>query len=256
MQSPLAVRIRKKTTEALSYYDMIAPGDRIMVCTSGGKDSTILALTLKEIQKRAAIPFTMQAVLLDQKQPGFDADAFCQWMAEHGVPVTILAEDTYAIVQDKTAPGKTYCGLCSRLRRGIFYNYAAQEGYDKIALGHHRDDLNQTLLLNLFYGGRIASMPPKLLADDKRNTVIRPLALVPEEWLIALAQEWAFPVIPCNLCGSQENLKRQKIKALLASLGEENSQLAASLLTAQQNVRLTQLADQRFLPGFLPGSPS
>lgn len=237
----LRVRIRKKITEAVSDYGLIESGDRIMICVSGGKDSTILALMLKDMQSKAPIDFTLQAVMLDQRQPGFYAKNFQDWLAEQGLPLTVIEEDTYKIVKQKTLPGKSFCGLCSRLRRGVFYNYAESQGYSKIALGHHRDDLNETVLLNLFYNGRIAGMPAKLLSDDQRNIVIRPMVYVPEAWLKAYAAELKIPVIPCNLCGSQDNLKRAQIKSLLQDLEKSQPGIAASMLSAQQNVRSSQL---------------
>lgn len=249
-------KIRRKIVEAASDYELIEPSDRIMVCVSGGKDSTILALMLASIRERAPFEFDFSAVILDQKQPGFQLDAYRTWLEARGIPLTVISEDTYSIVKDKVAPGKSYCGLCSRLRRGIFYNYAHANGYTKIALGHHRDDLNQTVLLNLFYSGRMAGMPPKLFADDGRNTVIRPMAYVPEAWLSAYAKELMIPVIPCNLCGSQANLKRRKIKDLLRSLESDFPQLGASLLTAQQNVRPSQLLDRTLMDFRSGGRPS
>lgn len=243
LQSDIGDKIRRDVVRALSDYRLIEEGDRVMVGMSGGKDSSILLLMLDEIRRRAPISFTLHPVMLDQKQPGFDETAFCAWFAERGLPVTVIGEDTYAIVKEKTEPGKSYCGLCSRLRRGILYNYAAEHGYSKIALGHHRDDLNVTMLLNLFYNGRISSMPPKLLSDDERNTVIRPLCYVAEEAIIALAGEIGFPIVPCNLCGTQDNLKRARLKTLVRELEHEIPNLSASLLTAQKNVRPSQLAD-------------
>lgn len=243
MHSQLSEKIRGDVVRALSDYRLIEEGDRVMVGISGGKDSAVLLLLLDEIRRRAPFAFTLHPVMLDQKQPGFDEKAFCAWFAERGLPITVIGEDTYAIVKEKTEPGKAYCGLCSRLRRGILYNYAHAHGYNKIALGHHRDDLNVTMLLNLFYGGRIASMPPKLLSDDKRNTVIRPLCYVPEESIATLAAEIGFPIIPCNLCGSQDGLKRARLKKLVRELEEEIPNISASLLTAQKNVRPSQLAD-------------
>ena len=230
--------------KAIHDYSMLEDGDRVMVCTSGGKDSTIMLLLFQEIKKRARFAFDFDAVLLDQKQPGFNVDAYREFLGEQGIPLTVITEDTYNIVQEKVEVGKSFCGLCSRLRRGILYNYAHAHGFTKLALGHHRDDLNETVLLNLFYSGRIASMPPKLFSDDGRNVVIRPLCYIAEDWLQNYAVELEIPVIPCNLCGSQENLKRQKIKSLLANLEKEHPGIRSSLLTAQQNVRPSQMADQ------------
>ena len=240
----LAEKIRKKVVGALSDYQMIEPGDKIMVAVSGGKDSSILLMMLSEIQKRSKIPFTFEAVLLDQKQPGFDAKAFAKWLENQNLKLTIIQEDTYSIVTDKVQDGKSFCGLCSRLRRGILYNYAHDNGFNKLALGHHRDDLIETVLLNMFFNGRISSMPPKLKSDDGRNVVIRPLSYVPEQWLIDHAKELEFPVIPCNLCGSQENLQRAKVKNMLRNLEKENKDLGSSMLRSLQNVRSSQLMDR------------
>lgn len=240
----LEEKIRKKTVAALSDYQMIEPDDRIMVAVSGGKDSSIMLLMLREIQKRSKIPFSFEAVILDQKQPGFKVDSFRTWLDGLGFSLTVIEEDTYGIVTDKVSSGKSFCGLCSRLRRGILYNYAHDKGFNKIALGHHRDDLNETVLLNMFFNGRISTMPPKLKSDDGRNIVIRPLAYVPEQWLTDYAKYLDFPVIPCNLCGSQENLQRVKVKALLRNLEEENKDLGSSMLRSLQNIRPSQLLDR------------
>lgn len=236
-------RLRKNVVATIAKFHLLSESDKVMVAVSGGKDSTILLLILEDIRRRAPFPFTLQAVLLDQKQPGFDATAYTAWLKAKGLDLIILNEDTYSIVKDKVAVGKSYCGLCSRLRRGILYNYAHEHGYTKIALGHHRDDANQTLLMNLFYVGRLAAMPPKLLSDDRRNVVIRPLAEISEDSLKAYAAELTIPVIPCNLCGSQENLKRQEMKDLLRQLETKHPGLQASMLTAMQNVKPTQLFD-------------
>lgn len=239
----LLEKIRKEMVGALARYTMIEEGDRVMVGISGGKDSALLLLLLEEVRKRAPMSFTLHPVMLDQKQPGFAPEKFLAWFAERDLPITVIGEDTYSIVTEKIEPGKTYCSLCSRLRRGVLYNHAHAHGYNKIALGHHRDDLNQTVLMNLFFVGRMSGMPPKLRSDDDRNTVIRPLCHVPEAWLIEAAKSLEIPVIPCNLCGSQENLQRKKMKILLKQLEQDIPNVSASLLTAQQNVRPSQLAD-------------
>jgi tRNA 2-thiocytidine biosynthesis protein TtcA len=241
---PLAVKIRKQITRALSEYSMIAPNDKIMVGTSGGKDSTILAILMKEIQKRAPMDFTFEAVMLDQKQPGFDAMAFKSFMADQQIKLTVLEEDTFSIVKEKTAPGGTYCSLCSRLRRGILYNYAHQNNFTKIALGHHRDDMIETFMLNIFYSGKLGSMPPKLYSNDHRNIVIRPLAFVAEDEIIELSQLWNIPIIPCNLCGSQEGLKRARMKTLLTTLEKEIPDIRRSMANALGNVELSHLLDK------------
>lgn len=235
--------IRKKVTAALSDYQMIAGGDRILCAVSGGKDSTILALTLEQIRKKSKLSFEFDAVILDQKQPGFYLDRYASWLESQGLKLKVIEEDTYSIVKDKVKANKTYCGLCSRLRRGVLYNYAYENSYNKIALGHHRDDLNETVLMNMLLNGRIASMPPKLRSDDKRNIVIRPLSYVPEKILSEYAKQLEIPVIPCNLCGSQDNMMRKRIKSLIKELEVANPNVGASLLAAQKNVRLSQLAD-------------
>jgi tRNA 2-thiocytidine biosynthesis protein TtcA len=243
--SKLQERLRRLVVAAMADYQMVEEGDRVMVAVSGGKDSSLLLVLLHEIQQRAPFRFELQPVLLDQKQPGFQAEGFRQWVVDQtGQELVILQEDTYSIVKDKVVPGKSFCGLCSRLRRGVLYNYAAEHGFTKLALGHHRDDLNETLLLNLFFNGRLSSMPPKLKSDDERNVVIRPLAYVAETAIAELVGSWDIPVIPCNLCGSQENLQRARIKQMLRNMHEEYPDLASSMLKAQQNVRKSQLADR------------
>ncbi len=243
-ENPLAIKIRKQIVSALADYNMLESGDRVMVCCSGGKDSSLLLALLAEIRRRAPFNFDFEAVMLDQKQPGFDATNFKTWVASLDVKLTIVERDTYSIVKEKVTDG-VYCSLCSRLRRAILYDHAINEGFTKLALGHHRDDANQTLLLNLFYSGKISSMPPKLKSDDGRNVLIRPMAFVAEEDLIQLSQEWAIPVIPCNLCGSQSGMKRQMLKGWLKEMEVKIPGIQASMLTAQTNVRESQLADQR-----------
>ncbi len=243
LEHSLAVSIRKQMVQAISEYKMFEEGDKVMVCVSGGKDSSILLALLNEIQKKAPYNFSLEAVMLDQKQPGFDATAYQDWVQSLGVKLTILERDTYSIVKEKITTG-TYCSLCSRLRRGILYNHAEAEGFTKMALGHHRDDLAETLLLNLFYTGRMASMPPKLKSDDGRNILVRPLSYVAENDLIELAKIWDFPVVPCNLCGSQEGMKRKKIKRLLRDLEKDIPHLGNSMLKAMSNIRPSQMLDQ------------
>ncbi len=245
LEIPLAVKVRKQITRGLSEYHMINQGDKIMVAVSGGKDSTVLSLLLKEIQKKAEIDFSFEAVMLDQKQPGFDARAFQAFMADQQIKLTILEEDTYSIVKEKTAEGGTYCSLCSRLRRGILYNYAHKHQFNKIALGHHRDDMIQTFLLNIFYSGKLASMPPKLYSNDHRNIVIRPLTFVAESDIVELARDWQFPIIPCNLCGSQEGLKRERMKQLLDDLEKEIPDIRKSMINALTNIELSHLLDKK-----------
>jgi len=240
---PLAERIRREIARASHDFNMIENGDRILVCVSGGKDSSILLALLTEIQRRAALKFELEAVILDQKQPGFQVEEFRRFVESLGVKLTVLERDTYSIVTEKIQDG-VYCSLCSRLRRAILYDYAYENGFTKMALGHHRDDLIETTMLNLFYSGSLASMPPKLLSDDGRNVIIRPLAYVPERWLKELSQVWQFPIIPCNLCGSQDGLKRKKMKALVQSLEKEIPNLGSAFLNALSNVRPSQLMDQ------------
>lgn len=244
LQSPLAAKIRKQVVEALAQFTMLAPADRVLVCVSGGKDSSILLALLKEVQRKAAFGFEIEAAILDQGHPGFEVRPFQSFVENDlGVKLHILTKDTYSIVKEKVTSG-VYCSLCSRLRRGILYTFAAENKFTKLAMGHHRDDLIETLLMNLFYTGKTATMPPKLLSDDKRNILIRPLAFVPEKELTQLAQEWAFPVIPCNLCGSQDGMKRQKIKALVKNLEIENPSLGNSILGAMGNIHVSQMLDQ------------
>lgn len=239
----IATKIRKQCVKAINDYHMLEDGDKVLVAISGGKDSTILALMLKEIQSKAKIDFELDFLMVDQKQPGFFADNYIQWMHNQGIKVKILEEDTYSIVTDKVAKHKSFCGLCSRLRRGILYNYAHTHKHSKIALGHHRDDLNETILMNMFYAGTLASMPPKLRSDDGRNVIIRPLCYVAEENLKLYEKQLEIPVMPCNLCGSQDNLRRQKIKNLLSTLSGDEVELGAKMLAAQTNIKLSQLAD-------------
>lgn len=239
----LEERIRKTMVGTIAEHDLLEKHDRVLVAVSGGKDSTILLLMLDAIRRRAPFPFEIEPVLLDQKQPGFDAKRYSDWLAARGFALTILEQDTYSIVVSRTAPGKSYCGLCSRLRRGALYSYAADEGFTKIALGHHREDLNETLLLNLFFSGVLGSMPARLESDDGRNVVIRPMAEVAEADLSRHAERLTIPVIPCNLCGNQERARRQEMKALIADLETRYPGLRGSMLTAQKNLRPSQLID-------------
>ncbi len=241
---PLAAHIRREIVRASSDFQMIEDGDRILVCVSGGKDSTIVLALLTEVKRRAALNFDLEAIILDQKQPGFDVVAFKSFIESLGVKLTVLERDTYSIVTDKIQDG-TFCSLCSRLRRAILYDYAFENGFTKMVLGHHRDDLIETTLLNLFYSGNVASMPPKLRSDDGRNVIIRPLAYVPEKQLIELSQIWKFPVIPCNLCGSQDGMKRKRMKILIKNLEKEIPNLGSTFITALSNIKPSQLLDQK-----------
>lgn len=236
-------RLKKALGQAVVGYRMLAEGDRVMVALSGGKDSYALLVLLDELVKRAPIRFELIPVHLDQKQPGYDGAPLRAWLERRGGEFHILEEDTYSVVTDKIPAEKTYCGLCSRLRRGILYNAAERLGCTKIALGHHRDDAIETLLLNQFFSGQLKTMPPILRSDDGRNTVIRPLYHCAEADLITYAAGQAFPIVPCNLCGSQENLWRQQVKDLLADLEGRIPDVRRSLLGALGNVRPTHLAD-------------
>jgi tRNA 2-thiocytidine biosynthesis protein TtcA len=229
--------------EAIAEYNLIEEGDKVAVCVSGGKDSSVLLALLAEIARRAPYQFSIEAVMLDQGHPGFDPNPFSKWVESLEIPFHLLRKDTFSIVKEKVTDG-VYCSLCSRLRRGILYNFTAQNSFTKMALGHHREDMNETLMMNLFFTGKISGMPPKLKSDDGRNILIRPLVYVAENEIRELAESWGFPIIPCNLCGSQEGMKRQKVKKLLADLEKEIPYLANSMIKAQSNVHISQLRDQ------------
>lgn len=244
LESPLAIKIRKQIVQALNEFNMIDDGDKIAVAVSGGKDSSILVVLLNEIRRRSERNFTLEAMILDQKQPGFDVTAFKAWIEGMGIKLNVLERDTYTVVKEKTPAGATFCTLCSRYRRAILYDFAHDNGFTKMALGHHRDDLIETTLLNLFYVGRLASMPAKLKSDDGRNIVLRPLAYVAEKDLEQLASEWNFPIIPCNLCGSQDGLKRKRMKNLVRELEKEIPAIGGSILSALANIQPSQMLDQ------------
>ncbi len=239
----LQARLRGLVGKAIEDYAMIADGDRVMVCLSGGKDSYTLLDVLRSLQRSAPVRFELVAVNLDQKQPGFPAHVLPEYLAALGVPHAILEQDTYSVVKRVIPEGRTMCGLCSRLRRGRLYRYAAENGITKIALGHHRDDIVETLFLNLFFGGRMKAMPPKLLSEDRRHVVIRPLAYVPEREIERYARARAFPIIPCRLCGSQENLQRVAVKKMLADWEREFPGRTETIFSALRNVSASHLAD-------------
>ena len=240
--------LRRDVGRAIVDFNMIEDGDLVMVCISGGKDSYTLLNILQSLQKYAPIKFRIHAVNLDQKQPGFPEHVLPQYLEELQIDYKIIEQDTYSIVKKKIPEGKTYCGLCSRLRRGILYNYAESLGADKIALGHHRDDIVETLFLNMFYGGNLSAMPPKLLSDDKRNIVIRPLAYCKELEIDRYAKLMNFPIIPCDLCGSQNHLQRQSIKSMLRQWDKKNPGRIESIFRSITNISLSQLADVGLFP--------
>jgi Predicted ATPase of the PP-loop superfamily implicated in cell cycle control len=240
----LEKRLCRLVGQAIGDYDMITAGDKVMVCLSGGKDSYALLDILLKLRRRAPVSFDIVAVNLDQKQPGFPEHVLPEYLKALGVPFHIEQQDTYSIVMDKVPEGKTLCSLCSRLRRGILYRVADELGASKIALGHHRDDMLQTLFLNMFFGGKLKGMPPKLVSDDGHHMVIRPLAYVAEKDLVRWAEVRAFPIIPCNLCGSQENLQRKQVGAMLKEWDKKFPGRLDNMLHALQHTVPSHLADQ------------
>lgn len=241
----LQKRLRRQAGEAIADFNMIEEGDKIMVCLSGGKDSYTLLEILMGLQKSAPVNFELVAVNLDQKQPGFPEDVLPNYLKSVGVPYEVIEEDTYSVVKSIVPEGKTTCSLCSRLRRGIIYSWAEENGITKIALGHHRDDIIETLFLNMFFGGKMKSMPPKLKSDNGKHIVIRPLAYCKEKDIAKFAKLKEFPIIPCNLCGSQENLQRKNIKAMLQDWDRKYPGRIETIFKALSNVAPSHLTDTK-----------
>jgi tRNA 2-thiocytidine biosynthesis protein TtcA len=240
--------LRRDVGRAIADYKMIEEGDKVMVCLSGGKDSYTMLDILLSLKKHAPINFEIVAVNLDQKQPGFPEHVLPEYLTKLGVEFHILEQDTYSIVKDKTPEGKTFCGLCSRLRRGSLYSFAKRIGATKVALGHHREDIVETLFLNMFFGGTLKAMPPKLLSDDKQNILIRPLAYCSESEIERYSSLKEFPIIPCNLCGTQENMQRQNIKDMLKQWDKDFPGRVESIFRSVSNVSLSQLGDTALFP--------
>ena len=243
------VKLRNKlisaTGKAISDFNMIEDGDIVMVCLSGGKDSYTLLSLLSALKKRAPIHFDLIAMNLDQKQPGFPEEVLPLYLEQHHINYRIITEDTYSIVKEKIPEGQTTCSLCSRLRRGIIYRVAREIGANKIALGHHKNDIVETLLMNMFFGSKLKAMPPKLLSDDQTNIVIRPLSYIEEKDITSYSKVMNFPIIPCNLCGSQENLQRKKMKAMILEWEKEQPGRLNNVFNALMNIELSHLADTK-----------
>jgi tRNA 2-thiocytidine biosynthesis protein TtcA len=244
----LSKRLHRQVGQAIGDYNMIEPGDKVMVCVSGGKDSYALLDVLVNLRRRAPLPFDIVAVNLDQKQPGFPAEVLSSYLAQVGVPFHIETQDTYSIVKRLVPEGQTMCSLCSRLRRGILYRVARELGATKIALGHHRDDMVVTLLMNMFFGGRLKGMPPKLVSDDGQHVVIRPLAYVAEADLERYAEQRQFPIIPCTLCGNQEGLQRAELKTMIRQWERQHPGRIDNMAHAMQRVMPSHLADRKLYP--------
>jgi tRNA 2-thiocytidine biosynthesis protein TtcA len=241
----LQAQLRGSVGKAIADYSMIAEGDHVMVCLSGGKDSYTLLDILLSLQRSAPVSFEITAVNLDQKQPGFPAHVLPKYLEDLGVRYRIIEQNTYAVVKRVIPEGKTMCGLCSRLRRGALYRFAAENGITKIALGHHRDDIVETLFLNMFFGGRLKAMPPKLLSENRRHIVIRPLCYVPERMIARYATARAFPIIPCTLCGSQTNMQRSVVKNMLRQWEQESPGRVEAIFSSICNISGSQLADPK-----------
>ena len=240
----LAKRLRRLVGQAIADFSMIEAGDKVMVCLSGGKDSYAMLDVLMRLREKSPVPFELIAVNLDQRHPGFPEHVLPEYLESVGVPYRIVVQDTYSVVKRVIPEGKTMCGLCSRLRRGALYKVAGELGANKIALGHHRDDILETFFLNLFHGGKLKSMPPKLISDDGRHVVIRPLAYVQECDLAAYAEARAFPIIPCDLCGSQEQLQRKQVKAMLRDWEKQHPGRVESIFSALSSVTPSHLLDR------------
>lgn len=245
VRDSLERKLGRAVGRAVADFSMIEEGDRIMVAVSGGKDSYTMLHLLRELQKRAPVRFELRAVHLDQGHPGYDGDRLRDWLERHEYPHSLVKEDTYSIVTEKIPEGKTYCSLCSRLRRGILYRLASELGCTKIALGHHRDDILETFFLNLFFGGKLKAMPPKLGSDDGKHVVIRPLAYVKEKDLARYAEVRAFPIIPCDLCGSQDHLQRKQVKQMLRQWEKEFPGRVETIFNSLQRVSPSHLLDRK-----------
>lgn len=245
MARDIEAKLARKVAAANIDFQLIEPDDRIMVCVSGGKDSWAMLHLLERARRVSPVPFTLFAFHLEQGHPGFPVALLRKYLEDHNFEYVVHAQDTYSIVKEKLKPGQTTCSLCSRLRRGIIYNQAQELGATKIALGHHRDDLVETLLLNIFFSGQLKAMPPKLFSDDRRNIVIRPLAYCPEEWIVEYAKQLRFPIIPCTLCSSQDNLQRDAMGRLLDDMMKLNPNVRGSAFTALSKLVPTHLLDRR-----------
>jgi tRNA 2-thiocytidine biosynthesis protein TtcA len=254
----LAKRLRRLVGQAIADYDMIGPGDKVMACLSGGKDSYAMLDVLMRLREKAPVPFEIVAVNLDQRHPGFPEHVLPDYLASIGVPFRIEVQDTYSVVKRVIPEGKTMCSLCSRLRRGVLYRVASELGCTKIALGHHRDDILETFFLNLFHGGKLKAMPPKLVSDDGKHVVIRPLAYVEERDLEAYARLREFPIIPCDLCGSQEQLQRKQVKAMLREWERRHPGRLESIFGALSNAAPSHLLDRTLFDfaAVAPGAPA